>query len=166
MEIPKRILIDADEAAEELKAILVAHLRGRGVDVVDLDYQRDHATSYPEVAYNLARKIAGGEAGRGILLCGTGLGMAMMANKVKGVYAGTAHDVYSAERLRKSNDANVLTLGARVIGPEAAKKVVDAWLVSEFDGGGSRPKVELMRRLESEAYGDSGKEGEAQCRSY
>ena len=70
-------------------------------------------------------------------MCGTGLGMAMIANKVEGVFAGTCHDVYSAERLKKSNDAQVLTMGARVIGPELAKMIVDAWLRSEFQGGGS-----------------------------
>jgi len=76
----------------------------------------------------------------------------MIANKVEGVFAGTCHDVYSAERLRKSNDAQVLTMGARVIGPELAKMIVDAWLQSEFQGGGSAPKVEKMRQLEKASF--------------
>jgi ribose 5-phosphate isomerase B len=85
-------------------------------------------------------------------MCGTGLGMAMIANKVEGVWAGTCHDTFSAERLKKSNDANVLTLGARVIGPELAKMIVDAWLGSEFAGGGSAPKVEQLRQLEKQSF--------------
>ena len=93
-----------------------------------------------------------GSFGRGILICGTGLGMAMIANKVEGVYAGVCHDVYSAERLRKSNDAQVLTMGARVIGSELAKTIVDAWLQSEFQGGGSQPKVDQMRSLEKKSF--------------
>jgi ribose 5-phosphate isomerase B len=78
--------------------------------------------------------------------------MAMIANKVEGVFAGTCHDVYSAERLKKSNDAQILTMGARVIGPELAKMIVDAWLASEFQGGGSIPKVEKMRQLEHASF--------------
>jgi ribose 5-phosphate isomerase B len=83
-----------------------------------------------------------------VLICGTGLGMAMVANKVEGIFAGVCHDVYSAERLRKSNDAQILTLGARVVGPELAKTIVSAWLKSEFEAGRSLPKVERMRELE------------------
>ncbi|HTU02457.1 MAG TPA: RpiB/LacA/LacB family sugar-phosphate isomerase, partial [Candidatus Sulfotelmatobacter sp.] len=81
---------------------------------------------------------------RGILMCGTGIGMAITANKVPGVRAATCHDTYSAERARKSNNAQILTMGARVIGPELAKTIVDAWLASEFEGGGSAPKVEKI----------------------
>ena len=152
MKEKQTILIDADDAAYEMKDIIVTHLEARGYEVKDLRYMVDHDTTYPEVAYNLAKGIQRGDAPKGILICGTGLGMAMMANKVQGVFAGTCHDVYSAERLVKSNDANVLTFGARVIGTELAKMIVDAWLGSEFSGGGSAPKVELMRKLEKEAF--------------
>jgi ribose 5-phosphate isomerase B len=82
--------------------------------------------------------------------------MAIIANKVEGVYAGVCHDVFSAERLRKSNNAQVLTMGARVIGPELAKMVVDAWLVSEFQGGGSQPKVDQIRELERKSFHPEG----------
>src|SRR5690606_2736485 len=85
---------------------------------------------YPDVAEEVANAIVRGECERGILLCGTGLGMAIAANKVPGIRAATCHDVYSAERAQKSNNAQILTLGARVIGPELAKKVVSAWLES------------------------------------
>ena len=144
-----RVVIDCDDAAIELKKTIVAHLEKKGVEVTDLDYLGSHPGAYyPEIGYNLALKIQDGSFQRGILICGTGLGMAMIANKVRGVYAGVCHDVFSAERLRKSNDAQVLTMGARVIGPELAKTIVSAWLKSEFQGGGSQPKVDQMRELE------------------
>lgn len=147
-----RIAIDCDEAAIDLKKVLCDHLKKQGVDITDLDYLGRQKADYPEIGFRLAREIQKGHYDRGILICGTGLGMAMIANKVEGVFAGTCHDVYSAERLKKSNDAQVLTLGARVIGPELAKMVVDAWLHSEFQGGGSLPKVDRMRELEKESF--------------
>jgi len=148
-----KVVIDADNAALELKQVVVEHLASKGVEVTDLallDQQKD--AIYPEIGYNLAEKIKDREYERGILICGTGLGMAMIANKVETVYAGVCHDVYSAERLRKSNDAQVLTMGARVVGPELAKTIVDAWLEAEFQGGGSTSKVETMQALEKKSF--------------
>jgi ribose 5-phosphate isomerase B len=87
-----------------------------------------------------------------LLVCGTGLGMAIAANKVPGVRAATAHDPYSAERARKSNDAQVLTMGARVIAPEAAEKVLDHWLEAEFEGGRSAPKVAKLEALDARSH--------------
>ena len=143
-----RIAVDSDDAGLDLKAALVEHLRASGAVVEDLNFVAAGKADYPDIGYNLARRVAGHEFDRGLLICGTGLGMAMIANKVEGIFAGVCHDVYSAERLRKSNDAQILTLGARVIGPEAAKSVVTAWLHSEFEAGRSLPKVERMRELE------------------
>lgn len=148
-----KIVIDCDDAATALKKTIVDHLTQLGVDVTDLDYQSGKKDAfYPEIGYNLALKIKDGSFDRGILICGTGLGMAMIANKVETVFAGVCHDVFSAERLRKSNDAQVLTMGARVIGPELAKTIVDAWLKSEFLGGGSQEKVDQMRELEQKSF--------------
>ena len=148
-----KVVIDCDDAAVGLKKTIVAHLESKGVQVTDLDYMGSHPGAfYPEIGYNLALKIQDGSFERGILICGTGIGMAMIANKVRGVYAGVCHDVFSAERLRKSNDAQVLTMGARVIGPELAKTIVSAWLESEFQGGGSQPKVDQMRELERQSF--------------
>jgi len=148
-----KIAIDCDDAAVSLKATVLGHLRTKGFDVTDLDYlAANEGAFYPEIGYNLALKIQHGEYDRGILICGTGLGMAMVANKVEGVYAGVCHDVFSAERLVKSNNAQILTMGERVIGHELAKKIVDAWCESEFQGGGSAAKVEQMRALEKESF--------------
>jgi ribose 5-phosphate isomerase B len=148
-----KIVIDADEAGLKLKQDLVEHMGSLGVEVVDLNHLgKNPDADYPEIGYNLAVKIKDQEYDRGILICGTGLGMAMIANKVETVYAGPCHDVYSAERLRKSNDAQVITLGARVVGVELAKTIVNAWLEAEFQAGSSRPKVESMRNLENQSF--------------
>ena len=148
-----KIVIDCDDAAVALKKTIISHLEKSGVEVTDLDYLGSHEGAYyPEIGYNLALKSRDGSFNRVILICGTGLGMAMIANKVEGVYACVCLDVFSAERLRKSNDAQVLTMGARVIGPELAKTIVSAWLVSEFQGGGSQPKVDQMRELERRSF--------------
>jgi ribose 5-phosphate isomerase B len=153
-----KIAIDCDDAAINLKKVVLEHLQKKGVEITDLNYTgTSPGANYPEIGYNLALKVKNGEFDRGILMCGTGLGMAMIANKVETVFAGVCHDVYSAERLVKSNNANILTMGERVIGTELAKTVVDAWLVSEFAGGGSTEKVEEMRKLEKGSFHpDSG----------
>lgn len=148
-----KVVIDADDAAFGLKKVIVEHLKSRGIEVEDLDYcGTSPGAAYPEVGYNLAKKVRDENLDRAILICGTGLGMAMIANKVKGVYAGVCHDVYSAERLRASNNAQVLTMGARVVGEELARTIVDAWLKAEFQGGRSGPKVDTMRQLEGESF--------------
>jgi ribose 5-phosphate isomerase B len=147
-----RIAIDCDDAATELKTILYNHIKAKGLHITDLKYSASQKADYPEIGHNLAMKIKAGEFDRGLLICGTGLGMAIIANKVEGVYAGVCHDVYSAQRLLKSNNAQVLTMGARVIGSEHAKTIVDAWLDSEFEGGRSTPKVEKIKELEKQAY--------------
>jgi len=143
-----KVAIDCDDAGVELKNIILAHIKNLHIDVEDLDFIGKRKADYPDVGYNLAKRVASKEFDRGILICGTGLGMAMIANKVEGVFAGVCHDVYSAERLSKSNDAQVLTMGARVIGSELAKTIVSAWMDSQFQGGGSAPKVARMRELE------------------
>lgn len=146
-----KIAIDCDTAGLPLKQVLVGHLRALGAEVTDLNLLGERKVDYPDVGFNLATRIARKDFDRGVLICGTGLGMAMIANKVEGVYAGVCHDVFSAERLKKSNDAQVITMGARVIGPELAKTIVSAWFKSEFEGGGSAPKVSRMRELEQAA---------------
>ena len=147
------IIIDADDAAFGLKKVIVEHLRSKGIEVDDLNYNGIKAdATYPEVGYNLAKKVKDEQLDRAILICGTGLGMAMIANKVEGVFAGVCHDTYSAERLRASNNAQVLTMGARVVGDELAKSIVDAWLEAEYQGGRSAPKVDTMRNLEKESF--------------
>ncbi len=149
----KKIGIGADDAALELKATLIERLEEKGYEVQD--YGIKEYADYPDVAVEVAEAVARGEHDRAILCCGTGLGMSITANKVPGVRAAQCHDVYSAERARKSNNAQVLTMGQRVIGPEAAKTVLDAWLASEFAGGSSAKKVEKMEEIDRRYHGST-----------
>jgi ribose 5-phosphate isomerase B len=141
------IAVGADDAGAPLKDRLAAYLQRRGFEV--RDFGNGEGRDYPDVAAEVAEAVARGEHDRALLVCGTGLGMAIAANKVPGVRAATAHDPYSAERARKSNNAQVLTMGARVIAPEAAEKVLDHWLSAEFEGGRSTPKVAKLEDLDS-----------------
>ncbi|WP_413723971.1 ribose 5-phosphate isomerase B [Sodalis sp. RH16] len=134
------IAIGADDAAIELKDVLVKFLQDRQIPVTDFTGKSEGET-YPDVAFQVASAIRDEKHQRGILLCGTGIGMSIVANKVPGVRAALCHDTYSAQRARKSNDAQIITLGARVIGPELAKSIIESWLGSEFEGGRSAPKV-------------------------
>ena len=148
-----RLAIGADDAGLALKAALVAYVHELGLEIEDIGVRSpDEAAAggvdYPDVAVALANGIASGRWTRGILVCGTGIGMAIAANKVPGVRAAQAHDTYSAERARKSNDAQVVTLGARVIGVELAKSVVAAFLSSDFAGGASTRKVDKLKALD------------------
>jgi ribose 5-phosphate isomerase B len=144
----KKIGIGADDAAFELKETLVEHLENKGYEVEDYGVHSKDPVDYPDVAVEVAEAVARGEHERAILMCGTGIGMSITANKVPGVRAAQCHDVFSAERARKSNNAQVLTMGQRVIGPELAKTIVDAWLESEFGGGSSTRKVEKMEEVD------------------
>jgi ribose 5-phosphate isomerase B len=154
-----RLAIGADEVGYPLKVVVAELLDELGVAYVDVGVDSaapqsgDDAIDYPDIAAQVALGIRDGRFDRGILCCGTGIGMAITANKVPGVRAAQAHDVYSAERARKSNDAQVLAMGARVIGPEVARSIVRAWLASDFTGGGSTRKVEKIARLERDLTG-------------
>ncbi len=149
-----RVAIGSDDAGFPLKEVIRTHLQERGVEIRDFGVSSAAPSDidYPDVARAVAEAVASGQEERAILVCGTGIGMAMTANKIPGVRAAQAHDVYSAERARKSNDAQVLALGARVIGPELAKSVVDAFLAADFAGGASTRKVEKMRRIDAEYH--------------
>jgi len=149
-----RVAIGSDDAGFPLKEVIRAYLQERGVEMRDFGVSSAAPSDidYPDVARAVAEAVASGQEERAILVCGTGIGMAMTANKIPGVRAAQAHDVYSAERARKSNDAQVLALGARVIGPELAKSVVDAFLAADFAGGASTRKVEKMRHIDAEYH--------------
>lgn len=145
-----KIAIGADDAATTLKNAVKGHLQYKGIEVIDFSHDvSGNDLIYPDIAFNLATAIHDGEFERGILLCGTGIGMAIVANKVPGVRAAQCHDTYSASRARKSNDAQIMTMGARVIGTELALMLVDTWLDSEFEAGRSKPKVERIEHYET-----------------
>ena len=142
------IAIGCDEAGFEMKENLKRMLEDVGQEIEDFGTFDTKPVLYPDIAFAAANSIAEGRNDRGVLICGTGIGMAITANKVRGIRAAQCHDTYSAERARKSNDAQVITLGARVIGPELARSILRAWLNSEFEPERSGPKVSRMRELE------------------
>jgi ribose 5-phosphate isomerase B len=135
------IALGSDEAGFGLKEAIKRFLEAEGRTVTDYGCHSTEPIDYPDVALVVARAVAAGTHDRAILICGTGIGMAIAANKVPGVYATVAHDPYSAAKARTSNNAQVLTLGARVVAPELAQTLVGIWLASEFAGGGSARKV-------------------------
>ncbi len=146
-----RIAIGCDHAAYALKVEIMKHLdKKEGIEYVDFGSGEGEVVNYPDIGYAVADAVASGEFERGILVCGTGIGMAICANKVPGIRAAVCHDPYSTERARKSNDAQIMCMGARVIGMELAKTLVDTWLQCDFEGGGSAPKLALLRELELE----------------
>jgi len=130
-----RIVVGSDEAGYDYKEALKRDLEGNGLvaSVVDAGVGADDRTSYPHIAVNAARMVAEGEADRALLVCGTGLGVAIAANKVRGIRAVTAHDSYSVERSVLSNNAQVLCFGQRVVGLELARRLANEWLTYEFD---------------------------------
>jgi ribose 5-phosphate isomerase B len=144
-----RIVIGADHIGLPLKNVVRDYLAARGVEVVDFGVNGEEPVDYPDIAHKVARAVADGDFDRGVLVCGTGIGMAIVANKVPGVRAAQCHDPYSAERARGSNDAQIITMGARVIGSELAKKIIDAWLGMEFQGGTSAPKVQRINEIDA-----------------
>jgi ribose 5-phosphate isomerase B len=150
------IAIGSDEAGYDLKAVIKQHLASQGHDVADFG-THDHApVLYPDIGIALAEAVARGQHARGVLICGTGIGMAISANKVPGIRAAQAHDTYSAERASRSNDAQIVSIGARVIGPELAKAIVDAFLRATFDGGKSAAKVDAISEYERSRDGAGG----------
>ncbi len=146
----KELVIGCDNAAVELKQEIIAILKDKNLPFEDLGvFDAADETMYPEVAERVCKKIIeSGYRKEGVLICGTGIGMAITANKFPGIYAAVCHDIYSAERARLSNNTNVICMGARVIGPELAKKVFLEWLSLEFQGGRSLPKVQKIKEIE------------------
>ena len=142
------ILLGADHLGLPLKNALKEHLKKNGYEVEDIGVDNEDPVDYPDVGEKLARRIANGDSERGILFCGTGAGMAIVANKIPGVRAVCINDPYTAERAIASNNAQVVTLGSLIIGPEVGKKLVDVWLENDFQGGKSLPKVQKINKLD------------------
>jgi ribose 5-phosphate isomerase B len=142
------LFIASDHAGFDLKHSLIAHLAGRGVEVTDLGPNEKARCDYPDFAAKVARGVASSPGSLGILCCGTGVGMSMSANKVHGVRAAVCSDTFSAHATREHNDANVLCLGERVVGPGLAADIVDAFLSTSFEGGRHADRVQKMMDLE------------------
>lgn len=149
-----RIALGGDSAGEPLIKVIADHLRKSGEhEVVDLsipDMKTETGEYYAEMTDRVASRVLSGEFDRGILSCGTGIGVSISANKIPGIRAALTHDTYSAERAALSNNAHVITMGARVIGPELAKAIVDTWLKNVFDPASrSAPNVDAIDALDA-----------------
>ncbi|MBC1482778.1 ribose 5-phosphate isomerase B [Listeria sp. FSL L7-1485] len=143
-----KIAIGCDEMGFELKQVLIARLQEKNIECTDFGSFENEKVLYPSIAEKVALEVKNNGYDRGILICGTGIGMAITANKIHGIRAAQIHDSYSAERARKSNDAHIMTMGALVIGPSLAVSLLDTWLDSDFSGGRSQAKVDLMEEID------------------
>jgi len=146
----KRIAFGCDHVGFILKDDIVAHLRQRGIDVVDKGAWSTERTDYPRYASAVAESVAAGEVDGGILICGTGVGISIAANKHPGIRAVVCSEPYSAQLSRQHNDTNILAFGARVIGLELAKMIVDAWLDAEFEGGRHQGRGDAIGAIEQQ----------------
>lgn len=140
----KKIAIASDHAGFALKAKLIQHIEGLGHKVVDLGPETDARVDYPDYGYKLAEAIVGGAADFGVAICGSGIGISIALNRYSGVRAALCHDATSARLSRQHNDANVLALGERLIGPAVAPECVDVFLTTEFEGGRHAGRVEKL----------------------
>ena len=143
-----KIVIGSDHGGFHLKEVLKQHLAERGIEFNDAGTYTEDSCDYPDIALKVCREITEGKAERGILVCGTGIGMSMAANKVKGIRAALCGDVFSATMSREHNDANVICMGERVLGPGLAISILDAWLDTEFAGGRHARRVNKIMAIE------------------
>lgn len=143
-----KIAIGCDHGAYELKLLLIKHLEERGIEYTDLGCHSTESCDYPIYAQAVAKELTSGKADLGILLCGTGIGMSMAANKIKGIRAAVCNDCFSAKATREHNNANVLCMGARVIGPGLALMIADTFIDTEFSN--DERHIRRIRMLESE----------------
>lgn len=143
-----RIVLSSDHAAIEMRQAIAVHIAAKGHEVTDIGPASGESTDYPARGEAAARHVAAGKADLGIILCGTGQGIMMAANKVKGIRCGVCSETFSARMIREHNDANMLAMGARVIGDSLALDIVDAFLTTDFGGGRHGRRVDMIKAIE------------------
>ena len=151
-----RIAIGADHAGYNLKQLLKAYLKEQGHEVEDLGADSEETSDYPPICASVARAVRDGRADRGIVLGGSGQGEQISANKVRGIRAALCHDLYTARMSRSHNDANVLSMGARIVASEMALLILETWLQTEFEGGRHERRVEQIMEIEQEETAGEG----------
>jgi ribose 5-phosphate isomerase B len=144
-----RIVLASDHHGIPLRQAIAAHIEARGWVAVDIGPTTPESTDYPKQGEAAARRVASGDCRLGIVLCGTGQGVMMAANKVKGVRCGVCADTFSARMIRQHNDANMLSIGVRVVGEGLALDIVDAFLTAQFEGGRHAARVDMIGALEA-----------------
>lgn len=148
MTTDKRIVLSSDHAGIQMRRAIAVHIEALGWEAIDIGPTTTESTPYPKHGEGAARLVASGECRFGIILCGTGQGIMMAANKVKGIRCGVCADTFSARMIRQHNDANMLSLGVRVVGEGLALDIVDAFLTAQFEGGRHATRVEMIQTLE------------------
>lgn len=143
------IAIGADHGGFELKNKIVKWLEENGYDVKDFGIHENKSVDYPDIAEVVCKSITSGECDKGILVCGTGIGISIAANKIKGIRAAVCGDIYSAAMTKRHNNANVITLGGRVVGEDVGIEIVKAWLTNEFEGGRHQNRIDKITKLEN-----------------
>jgi len=149
MSAKKRIVLSSDHAAIDLRLAIASHIAAQGWDVVDIVPVTTESTPYPQHGEAAAKRVASGDCDLGIIVCGTGQGIMMAANKVKGIRCGVCADTFSARMIRQHNDANMLSLGARVVAEGLALDIVDAFLHADFEGGRHATRVDMIKAIEA-----------------
>ena len=144
------LAIGCDHGGFELKNHIIAYLKEQGVEIKDFGTYDENSVDYPDIAKKVCASVTSGECERGILVCGTGIGMSIAANKVKGIRAAMCTDVYSAKMTKQHNNTNVLCLGGRVTGRELAFMICDTWLNEEFMGGRHQNRIDKITAIEQE----------------
>lgn len=147
-----RIAIASDHGGFKLKTEIVKHLQQKNIAYTDFGVESEQSVDYPDYALLVAEGVRRGEYDRGIICCGTGIGVSIVANKVPGIRAALCHDTFSARASREHNDANVLTLGERILGLGLAMDIVDIWLESEFQGGRHARRVDKIKTVEAKDW--------------
>ena len=150
-----KIAIGSDHAAYEFKLDLLKYLDELGVEYEDLGSHSAQRTDYPIWGEAVAKKVASGEFDKGMLFCGTGVGISISANKVRGIRAVVCSEPYSAKLSRNHNDTNILCMGARVVGPDLARMIIKEWLEADFEGGRHKGRVDLISKIEASQEQDS-----------
>lgn len=147
-----KIAIGCDHGGIVLKPAIAEVLKSRGIEIEDLGCYDENSVDYPDYALKVAEAVASGECDKGIVLCGTGIGISIAANKVKGIRAGVVHDEFTAEMISAHNNANVIAMGGRVVSPEKAAKMVAIWLDTPFQGGRHEGRVAKITAIENKYF--------------
>ena len=145
-----KIVLANDHSAVDMKKEILAHLEEKGYQVIDIGTNSPESCDYPVFGERAGKMVASGEADLGILICGTGVGISLAANKIRGIRAVVCSEASTARLSRQHNDTNILAFGARIIGTETAKDIVKAWLEAEFEGGRHQKRVDMLMKLEEE----------------
>ena len=145
-----KIAVGCDHGGLEHKNAIAEHLKERGFEIRDFGIYESHPVDYPDIAYPLAKSVAAGECDLGILVCGTGIGMSLAANKVKGIRAAACSEHFSAKYTRLHNNSNILCLGGRVIGVGTAVELADLFVDTEFEGGRHQKRIDKVMAIENE----------------